>query len=283
MFNNIRRAFSRRRELTVEENLQKYLGFSEGLIAFGFFGYAIKGKLNMPEYFGDAPLNFQRLSDPGFWPQTRAFISGEWPILIFAFFVIGWFFLYRAAVKNEMLILVDLYSKTNPPKDWEKLTGANAVPLLALGLTIAFIGLAWTIDRLEIFCIIMLVLSIQDAYGNNMLRENIVKHFLQPQFDPDQSDDLSPFILERRKVALDYWVWKPQLARIGFMMIGTVVAFLTATSQQVFDYNLGTYTPHVIIIGIILANEWTMDRWRTERDLALEDIEARQTSAETIA
>ena len=74
-----------------------------------------------------------------------------------------------------------------------------------------------------------------------------------------------------------------ELARIGFMMIGTVVAFLTATSQQVFDYNLGTYTPHVIIIGIILANEWTMDRWRTERDLALEDIEARQKSAETIA
>ena len=161
--------------------------------------------------------------------------------------------------------------------------GANVIPFLALGLTIAFFGLAWTIDNLEIFCIIMLILSIQDAFGNNMLRENIVKHFLQPQFDPDNNDALSPFILERREVALDYWVWKPQLARIGLMMIGTIVAFLAATADKVFGYNPGTYTPNLIIIAIIVANEITMDKWRTQRDRRLEDIDSRQEAAKNAA
>lgn len=281
MFNVIRRAFKGpKRKRSVEDELKRYLGFSEGLIALGFFGYAIKGKLNFELYFDGRPFALERLNDPDVWQNALRFLQGEWFNLLFAIFVIGWFFLYRAAVKNELIILSDLYSKANPPKDWERMIGLNVVPLLALGLTIAFVGLAWTIDRLEIFCIIMLVLSIQDAYGNNTLRRNIVDHFLRPQFDPAPDDPVAPLVLERRKIALEYWVWKPQLSRIGLMMIGTIAAFLAATSEDVFDVYVGSYTPQIIIIFIICANEITMDRWRVERDRALERIEARQGIAD---
>lgn len=280
MINIVRKLFKRRKRTSVEDNLKFYMGFSENLVAVGFFGFIFNWKLDIKNYFGDAGVNAGRVMDEKFWDALPIFFSERWADVIFALFIMVWFFLYRAAVKSEMQILVSLYSRINPPHDWEKTIGARLVPLLSIGLTIAFFGLAVTMDYVPLFCLIMLVLSMQDAMGNNILRKNIVRHFLKPDFDPHESDLLGPFIKERRAVALEYWVWKPQIERVSLMMFGTLIAFLAATSEPVFGIIIWPHTSNFIIISVIIANEATMSKWRVERDFALEDIEARQDEFE---
>ena len=280
MINIVRKLFRRRQRTSVEDNLKFYMGWSENLVAVGFFGFIFDWKLGISERFGAAGLKINRILEKDFWDILPGFLSDRWPDILFALFIMGWFFLYRAAVKSEMQILVSLYSRINPPHNWEKTIGARLIPLLSIGLTIAFFGLALTVDHLPYFCLIMLVLSMQDAMGNNILRKNIVRHFLKPEFDPHQSDLLSPFIKERRAVALEYWVWKPQIERVSLMMFGTLVAFLIATENSLLGYEIWPYAANIIIMAIIIANEATMSKWRVERDLALEDIEARQDEFE---
>ncbi len=280
MLNIARKFFKRRQRTSVEDNLKFYMGFSENLIALGFFGFIFNWKLDIKDYFGEAGVNAGRVMDRTFWDALPVFISERWVDIVFALFILLWFFLYRLAVKSEVQILVSLYSRINPPHNWERMIGARMVPLLSVGLTIAFFGLASTMDYLPLFCLIMLVLSMQDAMGNNILRKNIVRHFLKPEFDPHESDLHGPFIKERRAVALEYWVWKPQIERVSLMMFGTLIAFLAATAEPVFGISVWSHAPNFIIIAVIVANEATMSKWRIERDLALEDIDAKQDELE---
>lgn len=280
MINIVRKFFRRRERTSVEDNLKFYMGFSENLIALGFFGFIFNWKLDINLYFGAAGVNAGRVIDPSFWDALPTFLGERWADIIFALFIMVWFFLYRVAVKSEMQILVSLYSRINPPHDWERTIGARMIPLLSLGLTVAFFGLAVTMDHMPLFCLIMLVLSMQDAMGNNILRKNIVRHFLKPEFDPHATDLLGPFIRERRAVALDYWVWKPQLERVSLMMFGTLIAFLAATAEPVFGVALWPHTANFIVVAVIIANEVTMSMWRIERDRVLEDIETRQDAFE---
>ena len=280
MINIVRKFFKRRERTSVEDNLRFYMGFSENLVALGFFGFIFNWKLGIQEYFGAGGVHVTSALDPVFWEALPKFVNERWVQIVFAFFIMVWFFLYRVAVKSEMQILVSLYSRINPPHDWERMIGARMVPLLSIGLTIAFFGLALTMDYLPLFCLIMLILSMQDAMGNNIVRKNMVRHFLKPEFDPHQTDLHGPFIKERRAVALDYWVWKPQIERVSLMMFGTLIAFLAATAQPVFGIDVWPHAGNFIVIAIIVANEITMSKWRVERDLALEDIDARQDEFE---
>lgn len=278
MLNIIRGAF--RKKTSVEDNLKYYIGLSESIIALGLFGFIFQRKLDIERYFGSKGLGPERLIDAGFWQLLKIFFQEKWVEALFALFILLWFFLYRVAVKAEMEVLVKLYSRINPPHDWERTVGQRMIPLLSLGLTLAFLGLALTIDRLELFCVIMLLLNVQDIYGNNLLRKNLLRHFLDKRYAPHPTDLHAPFILARREIALDYWVWRPQLERIGFMMIGVIIAFLFAISERAYGITIWDKLPYFIIMVIIFSNEVTMGRWRIARDIRLEEVDTRQEEHE---
>lgn len=278
MLNIIRGFF--KKKTSVEDNLKHYIGLSESLTALGLFGFIFQKKLQVDIYFGDKGIRPDRLADTNFWQLFKHFLHDKWVELLFALFILAWFFLYRTAVKAEMEVLVKLYSRINPPHDWERTIGKRMIPLLSVGLTLAFLGLAWTMDQLEFFCMIMLFLNIQDAYGNNLLRKNLLRHFLDSRYKPHETDLHAPFIMDRRKVALDYWVWRPQLERIGFMMIGVIFAFLASVSERVYGLEIWKSFPYFIIMIIIFCNEMVMGGWRIKRDVELEEIDARQEEHE---
>lgn len=278
MLNIIRGAF--RKKTSVEDNLKYYIGLSEGIIALGLFSFIFHRKLDIEHHFQGKGLSPMRVIDPSFWEQLKDFFQEKWVEALFALFILLWFFLYRVAVKAEMDVLVKLYSRINPPHDWERTVGRRMIPLLSLGLTLAFLGLALTMDRLELFCIIMLLLNVQDAYGNNLLRKNLLRHFYDKKYTPHATDLHAPFILARREIALDYWVWRPQLERIGLMMIGVIIAFLSVISEQAFGIAIWDKLPYFIIMVVIFANEVTMGQWRIARDIRLEEVETQQEEHE---
>jgi len=193
-----------------------------------------------------------------------------------------WYLRYIHAVRNEMDVLVRFYSKFNPPENWQSILGSRWVPFLAIGITLGFIALAYFVDRLDLYCIVMLILNVLDIRGNSMLRLNLTRHFADPDYHPLEGDFYRPFINRRREVAAEYWIYRPQVERIGIMMIATMIAFMLVSPQGVFGFTVTKWLPYSIIVLVIVGNELTMARWRIVRDKALHAIEVDEEEAERV-
>lgn len=278
MIDILRHIFRKKKSTNVEENLRKYISISDTIVSAGLFSVIFSAKLDVTTYFGtdDTFAIARGVTNPDFWNRLTFFLQEKWLLLLLAVFVFAWFILYKRAVKNEMEILVTLYSRFNPPHDWERTLGQKWIPALSVGITVAFLALAYFIDRIAPFCAIMLCLNVLDARGNNVIRQNLARHFRDPKYVPLETDIHKKFIMQRREAAENYWIRKPQIERVGVMMIGVVVAFMAAFSEQIFGFALWEWVPVAVIIFTIAANEYTMGKWRVERDRELERIDAEQ-------
>jgi hypothetical protein len=247
MFNIFRRAVGKRGN-SVEENLRWNKNTAQSVGTVGLFltaaGYRLDLKRALPEGFSiDAMLT------PDFWKALLAIVAGQ-PALVAL-----------------------MYSDDNLPNDWEKTHGRRRIQAIALAVPLTFYALVLAAHNLPVFCVILLLMNVVDAHANNILRRNLARHFSDPRYAPPPTDWRAPFILRRRAAAADYWINRPQVERIGAMMMGTaVVIALTALSGQ-GGYRVPDWVPVAIIIAIIVANEVTMDIWRTRRDRRLDAIQ----------
>jgi len=89
-----------------------------------------------------------------------------------------------------------------------------------------------------------------------------------------------PFIMRRREIAEEYLINRPHIERIGLMIVGFMLAFLAAISEQVIGIKVWKEVPYLIVIFTIIANEVTMVRWRRLRDKALETVDLEQEHAD---
>jgi len=208
------------------------------------------------------------------------FIVEKWDLVFLSYFVVVWYLLYKKAVKNEMNVLVSLYSQFKPPYEWQKLLGERWIPLLSVGLTLAFIGLAFFIDNLNIFILIMLILNILDIRGNNLIRQNLSNHFRDKKYEPDDTDLHKVFIIIRRLIAEKYWIIRPQIERITYMIISTICVFVFYNSNIVFAISFDMETTRavsvVLLCAVILSNEIVMGLWRVSRDQEIEAVDVDQ-------
>ncbi len=278
MIDIFRKFFKKKKSSDVGEDLRYYTRLSDLIVSAGLFSMIFSFKLDVTEYFGGSSLT--EIADASFFSNLGNFLSSQWLLVIFAVFVFAWYLLYKIAVKNETEILVRLYSQFNPPQGWEDLIGQKWVPLLSVGITVAFLGMAWFIDDVTKFCLIMLLLNLMDVRGNNLMRQNLTRHFEDEKYIPHPEDLHKPFIMRRREVARDYWIWKPQIERITIMIFFTLLAFTLASSEDVFGFDSWDWLPYLVIILTIIGNEYVMGKWRTERDNALDLIEEDQTAHE---
>jgi hypothetical protein len=271
MFNIFRRAVGKRGN-SVEENLRWNKNVAQSVGTFGLFlivaGYQLDLKRALPNGF-----SVEEMLKPQFWQAVAGIAAGQ-PVLVALIVTIGvWFYLYLNAVGAELDILRSLYSDDNLPHDWERTHGRRRIRVIALMVPVTFYALVLAADNRPVFCAILLLMNVVDAHANNILRRNLAKHFSDPRYDPPPTDWRAPFILRRRAVAADYWINRPQVERIGAMMMGTaVVVALSALSGQ-GGYVVPDWVTVGVIIGIVVANEVTMDFWRTQRDRRLDAIQ----------
>ena len=258
----------------VRERLQFHIDISEKIIALGLFSVLAGQKLELEKYFGRVELSsVTRLIDTSIVSGLQLFVAEKGLVALLALFTTIWYFLYARAVRNEMDIIVDTFSRFNPPHDWEDIVGKNVIPLLSIGITVTFLALAWFIDNVKIYCLIVLVLNVLDIRGNNVLRQNLVRHFADQRFVPLDSDLHKSFIMRRRAAAEDYWINKPQLERIGIFMIATASAFLVSVSDAAFGVGVWPGFAYLLLAASIMANEAVMYMWRRQRNAVLERID----------
>lgn len=258
----------------VEDRIKFYIGINEKIIALGLFAVLAGKKLEFSKYFGEVQLfNMNSWLVSGVLNVDNFFRAQGLPATM-AIFTTAWFFLYSKAVRDEMNIIVSTFSRFNPPHDWEKFVGKKFAPILAIGIPLTFIVLVWFIDNIKMYCLIVLVLSVLDIRGNAIIRQNLIRHFADERYFPLESDLHREFILRRRKVAENYWIFKPHLERIGILMIATVVALLASLTKEILNFSLWIGVAYIILCSAIALNELHMRLWRKERDSELKLIES---------
>lgn len=272
----------------VQTRLERYLGISNFIVSFGLFSVLLAIKLDFATYVGENAIGLTdwvtlsfREKLPGFLSGLSKLLQDKWFDLIFAGFVVLWFFAYRSAAATETQLLFTFYADDNPPKDWDRISGGRIVPLVAVGITVAFLLLAWFIDDILLFCAVMLFLLAQDAFGNNMVRRNILQHYYNPDFALRDDDPMTPRLKARREIAMDYWVWRPQLTRISMMMCATALIAAADIWGRAAGIDMGDKLLRCGLIGVIAVNECTMVMWRLNRDEALARVDAEPLTAKS--
>ncbi len=257
----------------VMSRLQKYKGISNSLIGFGLFTAILYIKLEVSRYAGLSDVGVKEIITLEIWDKLPVILSGlrsifaeRWVDIIFFVFIWIWYRAYDVNADREIKILEKLYSDDKAPHDWSRITGGRLVPFLAIGITASFLIILLVSDNILVLCAVILLLLCQDAFGNNMLRRNILTHFYDPAFQPDEQDPLREVILERRRIALDYWVWRPQLSRIGLAMCATSLIAAVSAMGALGSFVVTNDLLHAAIAVMIICNELTIASWRIARD-----------------
>lgn len=257
----------------VFSRLKQYKGYSGRLIGLGLFSAILFIKLDVASYAGLSDVGIADVITMKIIEKMPVVGSGllrifqdRWSDILFYSFVWIWYWQYDSSATKEIEILGTLYSDDRAPSDWDKVTGGRLVPFLSIGITASFIFILLVSDNLQLLSAAVLLLLCQDAIGNSMLRRNILEHFYNPLLQPDVADPLREVILERRKVALEYWVWRPHLARIGLMMAATALLSTASTLREVGGYALDDSLFRLVFALMILCNEFTIAGWRIARD-----------------
>ena len=227
------------------------------------------------------------------------FVLMEWSGLTLALALYFWFWSYRTHTSNEMDILDGLYPEGQAPANWDKVTNKRFIHVLAVGIVVVFMLLAALLKQPPLFALIMLVLSCQDIFANEILRDNLRRIFSEFRCDLPEDDPRCALHAGRQVAARHYWLDRPQLLRIALMMSATVLVLALTQLPASFpaqSMNIGLTDDRMKVIaalllaGIIIGNELVMRAWRKVRDeelltveIAFEDAQSARATAESQA
>ncbi|MES2916263.1 MAG: hypothetical protein V4753_14185 [Pseudomonadota bacterium] len=270
------------RDKRVVNRLRRASSLSDWLISTGLFTLVAQWALGYPGVFEGFDLDDLDRSLLVFGAVNYWFLLEQWQGIILAFALYFWLWSYRAHTLNEMDILEGLYPEGQSPTDWDKVTNKRYVNVLAVGIVVVFVVLAALLHYPSLFALAMLALSCQDIFGNEIMRENLRRVFAEYDCDLPEDDPRCALHLGRQAAARHYWLERPHLLRIAFMMVATVLVLALTVLPGSFPDPLASLgmTPATInviatlaLVVIILTNELVMHRWRAARDEELLSVE----------
>jgi hypothetical protein len=276
MMRFLRSLFGIRKPRTLEEELDQRFGRAMMPLVFVSFSaiyvYRLEAAVLRPE-------SLSELQSPAFWGKVLTFAVGRWPQVLLATTIFLWFIIYRNAVKNEIKIVSDLFSKSNMPYDLSGMADREGLWILQYGLVAGFLALAFFVTNIVIMSVFLLFLNLLDLRANGMVRQNVEKYLADPATAPPEADLHRPFILRRREVARNYYIGRNHFDRIFMVVMINVAALLTATSSPVFGVRSWDWVPHVLVVAGIAVNEVRILNWRLDRDARLAAIDRDEMAA----
>jgi len=270
--------FGSSRDEDAERALERYIEKSQkplGLISFtAIFTY----KLDLAKYFSGTSVQeaIRRAAikiSSGDIDPLKSFLLDHGIETFLAVVTYLWWYQFNTAVKNEKKLIADTYTKMNIRKRVGSIIGYRLIPYIGVGATLTFLLLAFFIDNLPMYCVFMIMLNMIDIWGNNTVRTNMTEDFWKKKFAPPEGDPHRAYVVRRAEVLEEYWIKKPQLQRIGLMMICASSALIVSFSEQVAGVYVPVTLPYLIVITCILVNGHVMRSWRKVRDDALRVID----------
>ena len=209
---------------------------------------------------------------------ARRLVAKEALPLLLAGVTVLWFFLYDWAIKTEKSLLDTILLAPAIDRQPKRIKGEYLVVLLAAAIPSLFLLLAWMVDRLAIYCFLVVLLNLGDLVGNNIVRENLAAYIR----DGDKAATSSPnrnIYFARRRVAEWYWLQRPHIGRISLHLCINCAALFIATNQPAqLGMPIDQSAAYVLVALGIVVNESTIGLWRYVRHRKLAHI-ARQEEA----
>jgi hypothetical protein len=242
------------------------------LVAVGFLIFVIKYKLNLTEYF---PLP----SDYLVFRNIFAFVADKWGVLVLSAIMMLLYLIISLEAKALRRIGEDLFSYQNKPTNWQHVKGRKLFTTMVVLMILVFLGLAWFIDNIAIFCCVFACIPIMASFKIVKLRDGVNGYFSRHQ--PLDSDRYEPFILERRAVMREYLFDRPQVLAFRLEALACLSASALAVLPH-FGISIIHGIPYLILVVTVAVHEYFVWKWRAERDRQLEEIDERQTESDVI-
>lgn len=270
------------REQRIVNRLRRALGLSDWIISTGFFGTVAQWALEYPRYLGRFDVLALNFTLVDVLRATRDFAVDKWAGIVLALVLYFWFRSYRHHASKEIGIIETLYPAEQQPHDWDRITNRRFIHFLAVGIVVAFMLMAALLNRPGFFAMVMVCMWCQDLFGNEIVRDNLRRIFVEHPLELPENDPRLPLFAARQTAARQYWLERPQLRRILAAMVLTVLALALAVLGQTeapvpdtagSDRKAIHTAVTLLLAGIILTNEVVVRRWRRERDDRLLDAE----------
>lgn len=177
------------------------------------------------------------------------------------------------------MLLDDIFSAPGIDRTNKRLKDEVIVVLLAILMPLIFIFLFYSVDKIQLYCFIVLGLNIADLTGNVIVRENLQKLIRDAELVRTRDRDRN-YMYAKRRIAEWYWIELPQLKRLALHLIANGAALFFATNQGA---NLGIFLDpnlsYLILCVGIAGNELMMLFWRRRRDQKLQRIAGMEENA----
>jgi hypothetical protein len=192
-------------------------------------------------------------------------------VLVFGFV----YFLSRRSVKQELLILDEVFPPERQPTKW-----INSRDPVAIGLTVICFFLLYLIlalffsDDIYIASAVMMVIASIDYNSRRLINIRMDEYLGDETYAPAPGDRDADLIERRRQVAREFLFDRPHLRKEVARILGCAVAFVLALAGRSLHAEVLTVLAYIVLVVTLLANEWVVGRWRSRRDRALDVIRA---------
>jgi hypothetical protein len=214
-------------------------------------------------------------------PKLAQALTISWqraPAALLSITTVCWYYLYKGAVLNEIDLVDEMFSDSNKPEHFGSLIGHEKIYVLAYIIVATFILLILTVTRIQIYCLIALVLHTSDLIGQGLVAQNINKmmNYFRVADGPD-----AEYTLEIREIMRKYYYDNPTMFRICIILLGTSISLVVSSNvDEQSPYHL-YYLPYMLMMANIIIGELTIKSWRVRRDRALEEV-ARRKDANSV-
>lgn len=259
-----------------EAALKRYYSYSE--IPFGFIAFSaiFVYRLELPKYFSSksieeaAKVALKQLEDRNF-ESVGPFLSQHWLHIALAYVTYRWWNSFSGSVYKEMEFLIKVYNDNKIRPMLKSIINFRMIPFLSPLISITFLILAYFIIDIYAYAVVTLILNIQNMIGNRTIIQQLRKHFIEKETKIKIQYD--EYASQKEKIAEKYWIDKPQMERIGLLMISACIIIIIGYSNTELNIKIPVLVPYCITILTIIINELVMKIWRKERDDALAALE----------
>ena len=259
---------------TVSKRLDRYTAISSTILALVGVSTVLSLKFNFQEIAKarcGAPKLQGSYLECLLGAATSVWHAQPLPIVLAAA-TFAWFFLYHWAIKAEKRLLDEVLYLPSVDKAPKTLRDEALIVGLAIAIPCIFIFLAWTVDRVSVYCFAVVALGLADLVGNNIIRTNLESFLADASNAPTKTSNQN-FVIARRKVARWYWLECQHYQRVSLYVSVACVALFIATNQDAeLGLDIPTHSAYWILFLALTLNEGVMGWWRYLRHRKLSGI-----------
>lgn len=250
--------YSRKRSLTLAATILSLANLADFFGTFGFIWTILKVQLHFGNYFADATafLSFHS------WTQ---FLRNEGVLALTGLAIFISFLLGKREGKRLFVLAPSLFTSAKIPKTWSGTKMASAVVTVVVGYLVNLFLMGYYIDKILVLSGLLCFVFVVSIGSNELLRHNFERYLNDSRYAPATWSKEFQYIMTNRDIVLQFlFTNRHQTREIIALTLCAAIGVLNWTVQQT-----PLWAGYILIVIVVLSNEFVLYQWRYRRDLSL--------------